>query len=103
MSFASLGLSEPLLKAVAEQNYDTPTPIQSQAIPAVLDGKDVMAAAQTGTGKTAGFVLPLLQKLAAGDRAKPNHIRTLILTPRALLTRARSWGGVGFNTCIFEI
>jgi ATP-dependent RNA helicase RhlE len=81
MSFASLGLSEPLLKAVAEQNYDTPTPIQSRAIPAVLDGKDVMAAAQTGTGKTAGFVLPLLQKLAAGERAKPNHIRTLILTP----------------------
>ncbi|RLA09172.1 MAG: ATP-dependent helicase [Gammaproteobacteria bacterium] len=81
MSFASLGLSEPLLKAVAEQDYDTPTPIQLQAIPAVLEGRDVMAAAQTGTGKTAGFVLPILQQLAAGERAKPNHIRVLILTP----------------------
>lgn len=81
MSFAALGLSESLQKAVADHGYDTPTPIQSQAIPAVLDGKDVMAAAQTGTGKTAGFVLPILQRLAAGKPAKPNHIRTLILTP----------------------
>lgn len=55
MSFSSLGLSAPIQKAVTEQGYDTPSPIQAQAIPAVLTGKDVMAAAQTGTGKTAGF------------------------------------------------
>ena len=62
MSFASLGLSEALLRAIDEAGYATPTPIQLKAIPAVLSGKDVMAAAQTGTGKTAGFVLPLLQR-----------------------------------------
>lgn len=81
MSFDSLGLSAPILSAVAEQGYDTPSPIQAQAIPAVLEGKDVMAAAQTGTGKTAGFTLPILEKLANGQKVKPNHIRTLILTP----------------------
>ncbi|GGX72012.1 DEAD/DEAH box helicase [Saccharospirillum salsuginis] len=81
MSFASLGLSSELLKAVAEQGYDTPSPIQAQAIPAVLSGRDVMAAAQTGTGKTAGFTLPLLQRLSAGERARPNQARALILTP----------------------
>jgi ATP-dependent RNA helicase RhlE len=58
MSFSSLGLSESLLRAVAEQGYETPSPIQLQAIPAVLAGRDLMAAAQTGTGKTAGFTLP---------------------------------------------
>ena len=81
MSFDSLGLSAPILSAVSEQGYDTPSPIQAQAIPAVLAGKDVMAAAQTGTGKTAGFTLPILEKLAKGPKVKPNHIRTLILTP----------------------
>ncbi|WNC73365.1 DEAD/DEAH box helicase [Thalassotalea psychrophila] len=81
MSFDSLGLSAPILSAVAEQGYDTPSPIQEQAIPAVLAGKDVMAAAQTGTGKTAGFTLPILEKLSKGEKVKPNHIRTLILTP----------------------
>jgi len=81
MSFASLGLSSELLKAVAEQGYDTPSPIQAQAIPAVLSGRDVMAAAQTGTGKTAGFTLPLLQRLSAGDGARSNQARALILTP----------------------
>ena len=81
MSFASLGLSETLLRALAESGYATPTPIQVKAIPAVLSGKDVMAAAQTGTGKTAGFVLPLLQRLAGGPRVKANHIRALVLTP----------------------
>ncbi len=64
MSFSSLGLSPPLLEAVAEAGYSTPTPIQVQAIPAVLDGKDVMGAAQTGTGKTAGFILPILEILS---------------------------------------
>jgi ATP-dependent RNA helicase RhlE len=82
MSFTNLGLSEPLLKAVKEQGYDTPTPIQQKAIPVVIEGKDVLAAAQTGTGKTAGFTLPLLERLS---RTKPNmqkkQIRALVLTP----------------------
>ncbi len=60
MLFSELGLSEPLLRAISEQGYDTPTPIQAQGIPAVLSGRDIMAAAQTGTGKTAGFTLPML-------------------------------------------
>ena len=81
MSFSSLGLSEPILKAVAEQGYDTPSPIQQQAIPAVLEGQDVMAAAQTGTGKTAGFTLPLLELLMNGQGVKPNQARVLIITP----------------------
>jgi ATP-dependent RNA helicase RhlE len=81
MSFTSLGLSAPILEAVAEQGYDTPSPIQAQAIPAVLEGKDVMAAAQTGTGKTAGFTLPILERLSNGPKVKSNHIRALVLTP----------------------
>lgn len=81
MSFTSLGLSEPILRAIQEQGYDTPSPIQEQAIPAVLNGKDVMAAAQTGTGKTAGFTLPILERLSGGPKVKGNHVRTLILTP----------------------
>lgn len=81
MSFDSLGLSAPILAAVKEQGYDTPSPIQAQAIPLVLKGRDVMAAAQTGTGKTAGFTLPLLQNLSGGAPAKPNQIRALVLTP----------------------
>ncbi|TPW17348.1 MAG: ATP-dependent RNA helicase RhlE [Halothiobacillaceae bacterium] len=66
MTFASLGLSTPLLRAVGDKGYETPSPIQLQAIPAVLSGRDIMAAAQTGTGKTAGFTLPLLQRLSEG-------------------------------------
>lgn len=81
MTFAELGLHEALLRAVSEKNYTTPSPIQQQAIPAVLTGKDVMAAAQTGTGKTASFTLPLLQRLAGGFKPKSNHIRALVLTP----------------------
>ncbi|MFT5707511.1 MAG: ATP-dependent RNA helicase RhlE, partial [Oceanospirillaceae bacterium] len=81
MSFADLGLCEPILKAVTEKGYTLPSPIQAKAIPAVLEGKDVMAAAQTGTGKTAGFTLPILHNLAKGNKAKANSIRTLILTP----------------------
>ncbi|MCH8180115.1 MAG: DEAD/DEAH box helicase [Proteobacteria bacterium] len=83
MSFDSLGLAQPLLRAVHEAGYQSPTPIQAQAIPAVLSGGDLLAGAQTGTGKTAGFTLPLLHQLAsrpapaAGRRA----IRALILTP----------------------
>ena len=82
MSFTSLGLSAPLLKAIKEQGYDEPTPIQKQAIPVILNKKDILAGAQTGTGKTAGFTLPLLELLS---RAKPvkgkHHVKALILTP----------------------
>lgn len=81
MSFSSLGLSAPILKAVAAQGYQTPSPIQAQAIPAVLTGRDVMAAAQTGTGKTAGFTLPLLERLKDGRRPAAGEVRALILTP----------------------
>ncbi len=85
MNFTDLGLSEPLLRAVREQGYDTPTPIQSQAIPAVLKGGDLLAGAQTGTGKTAGFVLPMLQRLMAVPSKRDARgriaIRALILTP----------------------
>lgn len=81
MSFASLGLSAPIVKAVDEQGYHTPSPIQLEAIPAVLAGKDVMAAAQTGTGKTAGFTLPILELLSKGEHARANQARVLILTP----------------------
>ena len=83
--FTDLGLSEPLLKAVREKGYDTPSPIQAQAIPAVISGRDVMAAAQTGTGKTAGFTLPLLEILSKGgtvqSRVQSNNVRALVLTP----------------------
>ncbi len=81
MTFSTLGLSEPLLRAVLEQGYDTPTPIQAQAIPVVLRGDDILASAQTGTGKTAGFTLPLLQRLVDQPRAKSNHVKVLILAP----------------------
>jgi len=81
MSFTELALSPSILKAVAEKGYDKPSPIQAKAIPAVLAGRDVMAAAQTGTGKTAGFTLPILELLSKGQRAKSNQVRTLILTP----------------------
>ena len=81
MSFDTMGLSEPILRAVKEQGYAVPTPIQEKAIPVVLDGKDLMAAAQTGTGKTAGFALPILELLSKGPRVQGNQVRTLILTP----------------------
>lgn len=81
MSFDNLGLSQAILKAVAEKGYSTPSPIQGKAVPAVLTGKDVMAAAQTGTGKTAGFTLPILERLSGGPKVKPNHARVLVLTP----------------------
>jgi ATP-dependent RNA helicase RhlE len=81
MPFSVLGLSAPLLRAIADQGHATPTPIQTQAIPAILTGRDVLAAAQTGTGKSGAFILPILQRLTAGPRAKANHIRVLVLTP----------------------
>jgi ATP-dependent RNA helicase RhlE len=81
MSFQSLGLSEPVLKAIQKKGYDTPSPIQAKAIPPVLEGKDVLASAQTGTGKTAGFTLPLLHLLSENPKEKYRPIRALILTP----------------------
>jgi ATP-dependent RNA helicase RhlE len=84
MSFDSLGLSAELLRAVKEQGYDAPTPIQERAIPVVLSGRDLMGAAQTGTGKTAGFTLPLLQRLQTSPGPNGGHrhpVRALILAP----------------------
>src|SRR5438552_11609072 len=83
-SFATLGLSDALTRAVAEQGYTTPTPIQAQAIPFVLSGRDLLGAAQTGTGKTAGFTLPMLQRLAekgAQGATGKQPIRALVLAP----------------------
>jgi ATP-dependent RNA helicase RhlE len=113
MKFSDLGLSAEIQRAIAEQGYDTPTPIQQQAIPVVLAGRDLMACAQTGTGKTAGFTLPIL-KLLQGKRARPKQPRVLVLTPtRELamqveesvrtygkhlpLTSLAVFGGVGMN------
>lgn len=81
MSFKSLGLNNALLKAVEKQGYKTPSPIQEKAIPVILEGKDVLASAQTGTGKTAGFTLPMLQILDETRHPKFRPIRALILTP----------------------
>ena len=82
MSFDQLGLSPELIRAVAQQGYTEPTPVQSKAIPLVLAGRDVLAGAQTGTGKTAAFVLPMLQRLHASRPARTSGIALL-------------WTGVG--------
>lgn len=120
MSFADLGLSPKILSAVASKGYTTPSPIQAKAIPAVLQGSDVMAAAQTGTGKTAGFTLPILHLLSQGQSARPNQARALILTPtRELaaqihesvqtygkdlpLKSAVVFGGVGINPQMIKL
>ncbi len=82
MNFAELGLDAALLQTLESLGYKTPTPVQEKAIPAVLAGRDLMAAAQTGTGKTAAFALPLLQRLAAGaDKVAANSVRALVLVP----------------------
>src|SRR6186713_3481738 len=82
MSFDTLGLSPELVRVVAQQGYTEPTPVQTKAIPLVLEGRDVLAGAQTGTGKTATFVLPMLQRLhASRPSSGPRVIRALILTP----------------------
>ncbi|HYL40468.1 MAG TPA: DEAD/DEAH box helicase, partial [Candidatus Binatus sp.] len=132
ISFDSLGLEPELLRAVAAEGYTEPTPVQAEAIPAVLDGRDVIAGAQTGTGKTAAFVLPILQRLNA-SRPPARHpigprprgatglpIRCLILTPtRELALQAEEfisgygrtrpvrattiYGGVGYDAQIKAI
>ncbi len=81
MSFDTLGLNADLLRAIATQGYDKPTPIQAESIPAILEGRDLMASAQTGTGKTAAFTLPLLQKLAETGGNGKRRVRALILVP----------------------
>jgi len=115
MSFNSLGLSKPILKAVQEQGYSTPSPIQLQAIPVILERKDILAGAQTGTGKTAGFTLPILELLMQKPIKKESFkVRALVLTPTRELaaqveqnienyskylpiTSAVVFGGVGIN------
>ena len=81
MTFSKLGLNDAILTAIEETGYIKPTAIQSRAIPAILNGKDVMAAAQTGTGKTAGFILPILHLLTDQKKVKADHIKALVLTP----------------------
>ncbi|MFT4928591.1 MAG: ATP-dependent RNA helicase RhlE, partial [Phenylobacterium sp.] len=81
MSFDALGLCDELCKAVAEQGYTTPSPIQIEAIPAVLSQRDVMAVANTGTGKTAGFTLPMVQLLSGGSSPQAQCVRALVITP----------------------
>jgi ATP-dependent RNA helicase RhlE len=115
MSFNTLGLSAEILRAVTDKGYGEPTPIQLKAIPVILEGRDILAGAQTGTGKTAGFTLPLLQRLSAQPQSAERHVlRALILTPTRELAAqveesVRSYGkhlplkstvvfgGVGFN------
>jgi ATP-dependent RNA helicase RhlE len=121
MSFTSLGLSAELLRAIADQGYAKPTPVQRRAIPVILSGKDILAGAQTGTGKTAGFALPLLQLLSGRSIIKgKNCVRALILTPtRELAAQVEEsvmaygkylplkstaiFGGVGINPQIGQI
>ncbi len=81
MPFTTLGLSEDLLRAIADKGYTEPSPVQSRAIPAILEGRDILAGAQTGTGKTAAFTLPMLQRLALQPKKSSRAIRALVLTP----------------------
>lgn len=83
MTFDQLGLSEPILRAVREEGYDHPSPIQVQAIPPAISGRDMLGSAQTGTGKTAAFAIPMLERFAAtpGNRGQRRPIRALVLCP----------------------
>ena len=82
MTFSELGLSQPVLQALELKGYDTPTPIQQQAIPTVLTGRDLLGIAQTGTGKTAAFMLPSIDRLVeANKRPGPRQCRMLVLAP----------------------
>lgn len=81
MTFSKLGLCEPILKAVLEQGYTAPTPIQAKVIPEILAGRSVVASAQTGTGKTAGFVLPILERLKGERKRRAKRMRALIIEP----------------------
>ena len=101
MTFDSLGLSEPLLKAVAKKGYTEPSPIQEKAIPVVLKQQDVLASAQTGTGKTAGFVLPILQLLDQGQKQRHRPVRALVLTPTRELA-AQIYENVKEYSCFID-
>jgi len=120
MNFDDLNLAPAILRAVQEQGYTAPTPVQAQAIPVVLEGHDLLAGAQTGTGKTAGFTLPMLQLLSTRPAARPGAIRALVLTPtRELAAQVEEsvrtygkyvdlsstviFGGVGMNPQIERI
>jgi ATP-dependent RNA helicase RhlE len=81
MKFSDLRLAEPLLRSISNEGYDTPTPIQAQAIPYVLDARDLLGCAQTGTGKTAAFALPILQRLWSPDDRTRRNVRCLVLCP----------------------
>ena len=94
MNFSDLGLKPELLRAVADKGYTVTTPIQAEAIPAVLAGRDVLAGAQTGTGKTAGFMLPILQRL---DAHRPGAPRVLVLTPTRELAAQVAASGVDYG------
>jgi ATP-dependent RNA helicase RhlE len=94
-TFASLGLAAELVRAVAQEGYERPTPIQERAIAPILEGRDVLGCAQTGTGKTAAFVLPMLQRLA--QRQRTGHVRALVVAPTRELAaqideRVRAYG-----------
>ena len=105
MSFESLGLRAELLRAVSEKGYSAPTPIQQQAIPPILEGRDLMGGAQTGTGKTAGFTLPLLQRLmSSGQPAKGRRpVRALVLTPTRELAAQVAESVITYgNTCPYD-
>ncbi|MEQ8492671.1 MAG: DEAD/DEAH box helicase, partial [Gammaproteobacteria bacterium] len=102
MPFSRLGLAADLLRAIAQQGYTTPTSIQSQAIPVILEGRDVLAGAQTGTGKTAAFALPMLQLLEQRPRRGKSRLqpRALVLTPTRELAAqvAESFQAYGENS-----
>ena len=97
MKFSDLGLSSELSRAVADLGYEFPTPIQEKSIPVVLMGRDILGSAQTGTGKTAGFSLPMLHKLSSGKPASSNRVRALILTPTRELAAQVEDNVRGFN------
>lgn len=122
MSFSNLGLSDALINALREQKYEQPYPIQKEAIPAILDGKDILGIAQTGSGKTASYVLPILQQFQALGSSKNRHIKSLILVPtrelavqvnevfkvlgNSLPTKIKSlavYGGVSINPQMIEL
>ncbi|MBC7451515.1 MAG: DEAD/DEAH box helicase [Cytophagales bacterium] len=122
MSFSSLGLSDSLLKALADKHYHQPYPIQKEAIPAILKGKDILGIAQTGSGKTASYVLPMLQKLQNKPLGKNRHIDALVLVPtrelaiqvaevfhsfnKSLPTRIKTmavYGGVSINPQMIQL
>ena len=99
MTFSNLNLIDPLVKALRKKGYEKPTPIQQQAIPSLLEGKDIFGCAQTGTGKTAAFALPILQLLHAKNNKADSHIKALILAPtrELALQIAESFSVYGAN------